>query len=660
MANEEEWKDSIHRNYSYFIENIADPHDVAQYLFGQTNPPIIMHEHLGQIKAERTPSKQVEKMLNILLIRGPMVPQCLFDAFVETHNEECAKKLAPYLLAQEKHALKKTTSEWPPLHEEHFDMKKVPVTYLKPNDPCCFLQYNNTDEVYSMRRKRRGLVYLINNEKFDDLPRRYGTEFDRDDLAKLFTDLYFEVIVYDNLTAEEIRKNTESISKCDKIKDCDCFIFIILTHGDEKGVCGIDGESVPVSTLTEMFEPNNCPELNEKPKVFLIQACRGDKKQKVCPSGGPGENGSQGDGSGDHVDGMNASDGGWELGISATQTVHSKSDFLVAYSTPEGSLSWRKMDAGSWFMQAIVWVFKSESHVKDLVEMLGKVNDIVSKGKAKSGWGHYVTVSKNYSYFKNNIADPLDVAEYLFGETNPPIITDNQKEQIKAENTTSKKVGKMLDILMKRGPRVPQCLFDAFMETHNEQCAKKLAPYLLAQEKHALKREPSEWPPLHEEHFDMMKEPVTYLRPNDPCCFLQYNNTDEVYSMRRECRGLVYLINNEQFHTLSQRDGTKFDRDNLKKLFTDLHFEVIVENNLTAEEIRKKTESISKCDKIKDSDCFIFIILTHGDEKGVCGIDGISVPVTTLTEMFEPNNCPEMNEKPKIFLIQACRGGESD
>lgn len=38
-----------------------------------------------------------------------------------------------------------------------------------------------------------------------------------------------------------------------------------------------------------------------------------------------------------------------------------------------GSLSWRKTDAGSWFMQAIVWVFKSESHVKDLVEMLGKV-----------------------------------------------------------------------------------------------------------------------------------------------------------------------------------------------------------------------------------------------------------------------------------------------
>lgn len=53
-----------------------------------------------------------------------------------------------------------------------------------------------------MRRKSRGLVYLINNEEFDDLPRRYGTEFDRDDLAKLFTDLHFDVIVKDNFTAE--------------------------------------------------------------------------------------------------------------------------------------------------------------------------------------------------------------------------------------------------------------------------------------------------------------------------------------------------------------------------------------------------------------------------------------------------------------------------
>lgn len=52
--------------------------------------------------------------------------------------------------------------------------------------------------------------------------------------------------------------------------------------------------------------------------------------------------------------------------------------------------------------------------------------------------------------------------------------------------------------------------------------------------------------------------------------------------MRRERRGLVYLINNEQFDNLPLREGTHFDRDNLTRLFTDLHFEVIVENNLKA------------------------------------------------------------------------------
>lgn len=44
---------------------------------------------------------------------------------------------------------------------------------------------------------------------------------------------------------------------------------------------------------------------------------------------------------------------------------------------------------------------------------------------------------------------------------------------------------------MRRGPKVPQCLFKAFMETDNQECAKKLAPYLIAQEQNALKKEPS-------------------------------------------------------------------------------------------------------------------------------------------------------------------------
>ncbi|XP_078337090.1 caspase-6-like isoform X2 [Crassostrea virginica] len=393
MPREDAWKDCIRRNYVFFKNNIADPLDVAEYLFGETTPPIITDNHKEMVKAERTTSKKVGKMLEILMKRGPSVPQHLYRAFVETDNPDCADKIAPYLIQLEKQALGKDPSEWPPLRDEHKSMIKDHVTYLKPNDPCCYLQYFNDKEVYSMRRERRGLVFLINNEQFYELQRRDGTRFDRDYLKSLFIDLHFEVEVENDLTAKEIIEKTRFISRSDKVKDSDCFIFIILTHGDEKGVCGIDGISVPVTTLTEMFEPNNCPELNEKPKIFLIQACRGDKKEMVIPMEQSGDAPSQADGGGDQID----------ANISATATVHSKADFLIAYSTPEGSLSWRKTDAGSWFMQAIVWIFKYESHLKDLVEMLGKVNNVVSKGKATDGQTHFVTVSNFNSSLRKKL-----------------------------------------------------------------------------------------------------------------------------------------------------------------------------------------------------------------------------------------------------------------
>lgn len=397
------WKNYIFSNWAYFRDNIADPLEVVECLVGETTPQIITDNLKEQIKGESTTSNKVEKMLDILLRRGPRVPRCLYDAFMKTHNQHCADRLAPYLLAQEQHAQTKDPSEWPPSRKEHYAMMKEPVTYLKPDHPCCFLQYTNTEEVYSMRRERRGLVYLINNEQFDNLPLREGTHFDRDNLTRLFTDLHFEVIVENNLKASEIMNRTKSISKDVKIKDSDCFVFIILTHGNENGMCGTDGEYVPLTTLTEMFEPNNCPEMNEKPKMFLIQACRGGKGEIVCSAGSPTNNRSEGSGGCDSVDVSVDAKVNLEPNISATQTVHSKSDFLVAYSTPEGALSWRRTDAGSWFIQAIVWIFKFESHVKDLVEMLGKVNYIVSKGKAEDEGSHYVTVSKYESSLRKKL-----------------------------------------------------------------------------------------------------------------------------------------------------------------------------------------------------------------------------------------------------------------
>lgn len=378
MEENYSWKVGIKQNYYYFVNNMSDPSAVVDYLYSLRNPTILTDHMKEAIQTRPTTSQKIREMLDILLRRGPHALRCLYDAFIETENNDCAKELCLYVLAHERNDVPMDPSCWPPPTNEREAMLERPVIYLKPTDPCCFLEYNkNTKEVYSMQRECRGLVFLINNEHFQNLPQRKGTQFDEENLKKLFTSLHFKVIVKKDLTAEEIRNETESITKHDKIRDSDCFIFIILSHGNEKGICGTDGVPVSMTTLTEMFRPNNCPELNEKPKIFLVQACRGRKRETVHSMDND-KLGSHADGGDDQVEG----DIDRDPNISSTKTVHSHSDFLVAYSCPEECVTFRNQNFGSWFMLAIVWFFKYESHVKDLDNMLTKVIDFVSRGRA--------------------------------------------------------------------------------------------------------------------------------------------------------------------------------------------------------------------------------------------------------------------------------------
>ena len=53
------------------------------------------------------------------------------------------------------------------------------------------------------------------------------------------------------------------------------------------------------------------------------------------------------------------------------------------------------------------------------------------------------------------------------------------------------------------------------------------------------------------------------------------------------------------------------------------------------------------------SDCFVFILMTHGmHDNFYCGSDG-QVNLNDLLAMFLEGNCPEsLKGKPKLFFIQ--------
>ncbi|XP_046855929.1 LOW QUALITY PROTEIN: caspase-7-like [Xenia sp. Carnegie-2017] len=217
----------------------------------------------------------------------------------------------------------------------------------------------------------RGVHFIINNEKFDQplkLSERNGTNFDAEGLHKLFNALEFESQIYDNVTVEQMKNLCDHYAKTFK-DNYDCIICAILTHGKEGKLYGVDG-TVKIKELTEKFQVEK---LKGKPKLFFFQACQGkcEKYMESC----------------DGIDGKSRSqtESGKNLAFHSQEfSIPIEADFMYAYSTVPGYLSWRSSDRGSWFIQSIIEVFSEHATSMDLLRMMTRVNADVAKLASKT------------------------------------------------------------------------------------------------------------------------------------------------------------------------------------------------------------------------------------------------------------------------------------
>ncbi|GAB6023668.1 hypothetical protein CHUAL_008433 [Chamberlinius hualienensis] len=203
-------------------------------------------------------------------------------------------------------------------------------------------------EYYSMN-KNRGLALIFNHKYYKQslgMPTRSGTEVDSANLQKLFKQIGFTVKAYDDLTYNKIKEKLAKAS-ADVHQNNDCFVCIVLSHGDEGFLYSSDTKYQP-SDLWTPFLAHKCPSLAGKPKLFFIQACRGEQL---------------------------------DVGVSVIMTdsisqvrLPSHADFLIAYSTVPGYYSWRNTTNGSWFIQALCNIFMSNYETSDLLSMMLLVN----------------------------------------------------------------------------------------------------------------------------------------------------------------------------------------------------------------------------------------------------------------------------------------------
>lgn len=147
-----------------------------------------------------------------------------------------------------------------------------------------------TPRVYDMSSPIRGWCLIFSNHVFNNLGKLIGYEVDKDNFSEVFKELHFEIKVYTKVTANEIKsaiKEHANKSASDGIHPTNAITVVILSHGNENFLCGYNydpkcpknrHDKITIDEIKDLFSNKNCPHLIDKPKLFFLQACRGDSQ----------------------------------------------------------------------------------------------------------------------------------------------------------------------------------------------------------------------------------------------------------------------------------------------------------------------------------------------------------------------------------------------
>ncbi|XP_018782331.2 caspase-6 isoform X1 [Serinus canaria] len=228
-------------------------------------------------------------------------------------------------------------------------------------------QSHDLEEKYKMGHQRRGVALIFNHEYFYwklKLLDRRGTRADRDNLNRTLTDLGFEVRIFDDLKAEDVKKRIEEASREDH-SNADCFVCVFLSHGEDDHIYAYDTE-IKIQTMTDMFRGDKCQSLVGKPKIFIIQACRGDKHDDAVIAHDAPDNSSESP--------VNET----EVDAAGVYTLPAGADFIMCYSVAPGYYSHREIFNGSWYIQDLCETLRKHGSSGEFTELLTVVNRKVS------------------------------------------------------------------------------------------------------------------------------------------------------------------------------------------------------------------------------------------------------------------------------------------
>ncbi|XP_054477598.1 caspase-2 isoform X3 [Anoplopoma fimbria] len=279
------------------------------------------------------------------------------------------------------------------------------------------------------------------------------------------------------------------------------------------------------------------------------------------------------------------------------------------------------------------------------------------------------------------------------------ILTESMAESIMAEQTSHKRSWRLLLLLPKRGPRAFSHFCSALQETEQQHLYELLtqSPQKDGKETPAESIQPEEEPVMkttekkrkrfvdsslrlptqeviaakrartHAESMEFSLDADSPINtPVLPCAPDFYlSHCQQSYRMNSSPRGLALVISNVTFDPcaapdLDPRKGGEVDDEVLRKVFTELDYSVTVQRDLTAQGMRTCIENFCRRTDHRTVDSCVVCLLSHGVEGAIYGTDGQLLQLDWVFESFDNAHCPLLQNKPKMFFIQACRGEEMD
>jgi tetratricopeptide (TPR) repeat protein len=210
------------------------------------------------------------------------------------------------------------------------------------------LSHSKEDDRYAFTKG--AAVIIANTEGSSDgwkpLP---GYRVDVERLSAVLPKVGFELYrdPQFNLTAEEMQSFMRNVGLAlDNDGDAyDAVMVALLSHGNQDVIFGTDGKAVPLEDLYACVNRPICLGLVKKPKLFIVQACRGHQREDA------------------------------DSRPASTSIVPMQADYLHAFASPRGYVSWVSDRKGSFYIRTLVKCLESSAKSCDhFADILTTVN----------------------------------------------------------------------------------------------------------------------------------------------------------------------------------------------------------------------------------------------------------------------------------------------